>query len=165
MLRSSTVFELCEPEPFTVATWMLMSLTMRLCPMLPDPRGTTSVVAIPTPSFDQRASSCRPRLMSCRGEFTSLYAARLCQIARLKPGGTCFHTRERATGLRLRCERTAPYAGTYYIVTRLIRQGRSSSNRHNASANWRRAGSPPPRDRDGLHPLAQEQCRRCSQVP
>src|SRR5579872_6846905 len=32
---------------------MLMSLTMRLCPGPPvDSRGTTSVVAIPTPSFD-----------------------------------------------------------------------------------------------------------------
>src|SRR5438067_13672425 len=27
MVRSSTVFADCEPEPFTVATWMLRSLT------------------------------------------------------------------------------------------------------------------------------------------
>src|SRR5215470_6946396 len=56
MLRSRTVLELCEPDPFTVATWMLMSLTTRFCPGWPDDcRGTTSVVAIPVPSpcFDR----------------------------------------------------------------------------------------------------------------
>src|SRR5215467_8377569 len=48
MLRSRTVLELCEPEPLTVATWMLMSLAMRRCPSWPDDSwGTTSVVAIP----------------------------------------------------------------------------------------------------------------------
>src|SRR6266568_5167524 len=42
---------------------MLMSLTMRLCPTPPaDSRGVTSVVAIPTPSFSQRAERCRPSL-------------------------------------------------------------------------------------------------------
>src|SRR6266700_2045959 len=29
MLRSSTVFADCDPEPFTVATWMLKSFTLR----------------------------------------------------------------------------------------------------------------------------------------
>src|ERR1700686_5037013 len=51
MLRNRTVLELCDPEPFTVATWILMSFTTRFCPSWPDdPRGTTSVVAI-TPPF------------------------------------------------------------------------------------------------------------------
>src|SRR5579859_3843237 len=31
MLRSSTVLADCEPEPFTVATWMLKSLVLRFC--------------------------------------------------------------------------------------------------------------------------------------
>ena len=48
MLRIKTVFELCDPDPFTVATCMLMSLTTRFCPSPPDDsRGITSVVAIP----------------------------------------------------------------------------------------------------------------------
>src|SRR6185312_11540692 len=29
MLRNSTVFADCDPEPFTVATWMLKSFTLR----------------------------------------------------------------------------------------------------------------------------------------
>src|SRR5579871_2710896 len=68
MLRSRTVFELCEPEPLTVATCMLMSLTIRFCPVPPvDPRGTTSVVAIPTPSFSSRAEPNRPSYALRRG--------------------------------------------------------------------------------------------------
>jgi hypothetical protein len=47
MLRSSTLFELCEPLPFTVATWMLMSLTTGTrSARLADSRNPTSVVAI-----------------------------------------------------------------------------------------------------------------------
>src|SRR5690349_17683372 len=38
MLRSSTVFADCDPEPFTVATWMLKSFILRrsagVCPVL-----------------------------------------------------------------------------------------------------------------------------------
>src|SRR5438046_7209001 len=47
MLRSNTLLELCEPLPFAVATWMLMSLTTGTCPARPaDSRNPTSVVAI-----------------------------------------------------------------------------------------------------------------------
>jgi len=35
ILRNSTVLELCEPEPLTVATWILMSLTTRFGPTCP----------------------------------------------------------------------------------------------------------------------------------
>src|SRR4051812_25015669 len=31
MVRRRTVFAVCEPEPLTVATWRLKSLTMRRC--------------------------------------------------------------------------------------------------------------------------------------
>ena len=51
MLRSKTVFDLCDPDPFTVATWILMSLVTGLCLRLDDYWGTTSVVAIPIPSL------------------------------------------------------------------------------------------------------------------
>lgn len=54
MLRNNTVLELCDPEPFTVATWILMSLTTRFCPSWPDdPRGATSVVAITLPFWSE----------------------------------------------------------------------------------------------------------------
>ena len=54
MLRNKTVLELCDPEPFTVATWILMSLTTRFCPTWPDdPRGATSVVAITLPFWSE----------------------------------------------------------------------------------------------------------------
>src|SRR5690348_16712561 len=45
MVRSSTVLELCEPAPFTVATWMLISLTMGLLAGRPACWIATSVVA------------------------------------------------------------------------------------------------------------------------
>src|ERR1700675_335325 len=60
MLRNKTVFELCDPEPLTVATWILMSLMMRFCSggRLSAWRDT-SVVAIPRPSssFEQSYSA------------------------------------------------------------------------------------------------------------
>src|SRR5579864_4833385 len=47
MLRRSTVLELCEPLPLTVATWMLMSLTTGTLPARPAVScSPTSVVAI-----------------------------------------------------------------------------------------------------------------------
>src|ERR1039458_1589465 len=50
MVRSRTVLALCDPEPFTVATWMLKSLTTgsRTAPG-PAPCTANSVVAINTP--------------------------------------------------------------------------------------------------------------------
>src|ERR1035437_11095673 len=50
MARSKTVLALCDPEPFTVATWMLKSLTTgpRTAPCLA-PCKANSVVAISTP--------------------------------------------------------------------------------------------------------------------
>ena len=50
MVRSRTVFALCEPDPFTVATWMLKSLTTgsRTAPCSA-PCTANSVVAINTP--------------------------------------------------------------------------------------------------------------------
>src|SRR5262249_41490162 len=48
MLRRRTVLELCDPDPFTVATWILMSLTTRCCSCCPEAScSDTSVVAIP----------------------------------------------------------------------------------------------------------------------
>src|SRR5258708_36979358 len=65
ILRNRTVFELCEPEPSPVATWILMSLTIRLRPSCPPPSwGTTSVVAIPAPSLSCRAQARAPLLFS-----------------------------------------------------------------------------------------------------
>src|SRR5689334_19397476 len=46
MVRNSTVLELWEPEPFTVATWMLMSLTTGLLEGRPACWIATSVVAM-----------------------------------------------------------------------------------------------------------------------
>src|SRR5262252_4500153 len=89
--RRRTVFELCDPEPFTVATWMLMSLTMRCLPMPPlDSRGTTSVVAIPTPSFIFKGGRTRPVSWIAEEETLLLYggvsrASR--HTPRLEPGG------------------------------------------------------------------------------
>src|SRR5664280_853055 len=50
MVRSRTVLALCDPEPFTVATWMLKSLTtgLRTAPWSA-PCTANSVVAINTP--------------------------------------------------------------------------------------------------------------------
>ncbi len=50
MLRNKTVLELWEPEPLTVATWMLMLLATRFFSSSPATcwRGA-SVVAIPNP--------------------------------------------------------------------------------------------------------------------
>src|ERR1039457_7442706 len=50
MVRSRTVLALCDPEPFTVATWMLKSLTTgpRTAPRSA-PCTANSVVAINTP--------------------------------------------------------------------------------------------------------------------
>src|ERR1035438_829016 len=50
MVRSRTVLALCDPEPFTVATWMLKSLTTgpRTAPWSA-PCTANSVVAINTP--------------------------------------------------------------------------------------------------------------------
>src|ERR1019366_1159327 len=50
MVRSRTVLALCDPEPFTVATWMLKSLTTgpRTAPGLA-PCTANSDVAINTP--------------------------------------------------------------------------------------------------------------------
>src|ERR1019366_7712144 len=50
MVRNRTVLALCDPEPFTVATWMLKSLTTgpRTAPG-PAPCTANSVVAINTP--------------------------------------------------------------------------------------------------------------------
>src|ERR1017187_1156881 len=50
MARSRTVLALCDPEPFTVATWMLKSLTTgpRTAPWSA-PCTANSVVAINTP--------------------------------------------------------------------------------------------------------------------
>src|ERR1700752_4257140 len=50
MVRSRTVLALCDPDPFTVATWMLKSLTTGSRPALwSAPRTANSVVAINTP--------------------------------------------------------------------------------------------------------------------
>ena len=51
MLRNRTVLELCEPEPLTVATWMLMSLTigLRSADVRRAACSAISVVAIPIP--------------------------------------------------------------------------------------------------------------------
>src|SRR5262249_35817027 len=52
-LRKSTVLELCEPLPLTVATWMLMLLTTCFGSTRSEAGwSATSVVAIPDPSFD-----------------------------------------------------------------------------------------------------------------
>src|SRR5713226_5382810 len=60
MLRNKTVLELCDPEPLTVATWILMSLITRFCSggRLSAWRDT-SVVAIPRPSssFERKFSA------------------------------------------------------------------------------------------------------------
>src|SRR5450631_540540 len=52
MVRSRTVLALCDPEPFTVATWMLKSLTTgsrtASCSL---PCTANSVVAINTPYY------------------------------------------------------------------------------------------------------------------
>src|SRR5690349_16150085 len=63
MLRSRTVFELWEPEPFTVATWMLMSLTTGFCARRPPraSRSATSVVAMDSSSH----SGNRTRVAQC----------------------------------------------------------------------------------------------------
>ncbi len=50
MVRSRTVLALCEPDPFTVATWMLKSLTTGSRPApWSAPCTAKSVVAINTP--------------------------------------------------------------------------------------------------------------------
>src|SRR5690242_4466191 len=47
MVRSRTVLAVCDPEPFTVATCTLKSLTMRLCSgRCSVSRGAISMVAI-----------------------------------------------------------------------------------------------------------------------
>src|SRR5262249_33268434 len=51
MLRRRTVLELCEPEPLTVATWILMLLTIRWSVRPASWRNATSVVAIRDPSL------------------------------------------------------------------------------------------------------------------
>src|SRR5581483_1082847 len=52
MLRRRTVLELCDPEPFTVATWILMSFTTRFCSIRPEASwSATSVVAIAILSY------------------------------------------------------------------------------------------------------------------
>src|SRR6266436_3277282 len=77
---------------------MLMSLTIRFRPSWPpDSWGTTSVVAIPIPSFKKRAENSPARVCWIQEEANiSLYGGiggRVPQITRLKPRGTCFETR------------------------------------------------------------------------
>src|ERR1039457_4911008 len=75
ILRSKTVFELCDPDPFTVATWMLMSVMTRLCPSSPDDsRGTISVVAIPLPSLFLTGQPLPGTLSKWRVNWLPLYS-------------------------------------------------------------------------------------------
>src|SRR5271166_4639192 len=56
MVRSNTVLALCDPEPFTVATCMLKSLTTgSRTASRPAPCTAISVVAIHTPYYDDPA--------------------------------------------------------------------------------------------------------------
>src|SRR5215470_1836568 len=130
MLRSKTVFELCEPEPLTVATCMLMSLTIRCLPVPPaDPRGTTSVVAIPTPSFSVSRQNLSRGLWNAEEEpthYTAAFARQSRPIARLEPEEPVWK-RGKKFGLTLRSCRTGRSCGIYYIVPRLTRQGGCSS--------------------------------------
>jgi len=69
---------------------MLMSLTIRLLPTPPeDSRGVTSVVAIPTPSFNSGGKNV-PAVFSITGNETFHYTAELAgcpaEIARLAGG-------------------------------------------------------------------------------
>src|SRR5262245_10869191 len=67
MLRRRTVLELCEPDPFTVATWMLMLLTTRLGSARPEAsRSATSVVAITIPFLLKWASPSPPEFTLVR---------------------------------------------------------------------------------------------------
>src|ERR1700680_2341431 len=97
MLRNRTVFELCEPDPLTVATWMLISLTMRLRPAGPEgSRGAISVVAIPTPSFSVRGQkpAC-PEFDRAQSRTLDYKASTLPHAGRNRPteaGGTCLGT-------------------------------------------------------------------------
>src|SRR5690242_14579690 len=75
---------------------MLMSLTMRLLPTPPeDSRGVTSVVAIPTPSFNERAKRPCPWFYGMQMKNVPLYGGMADlsrRMARQKRGGTCFET-------------------------------------------------------------------------
>src|ERR1051326_1414861 len=86
---------------------MLMSLTTRFCPMPPvDPRGTTSVVAIPTPSFWFTGAACWPGVMSAEEETFQLYGGGMTSVAPIacpEPWGTRYETRRKSadSGFRL----------------------------------------------------------------
>src|SRR5258708_40124679 len=73
---------------------MLMSLTMRLLPTPPeDARGVTSVVAIPTPSFNSGAKILPAGFSIARNEtfhYTAALAGCPAEIARLAGGGNTF---------------------------------------------------------------------------
>src|SRR5882757_8291709 len=64
ILRNRTVLELCDPDPLTVATWILMSLTTRFFSggRLSAWRDT-SVVAIPRPFLVPGAEFLRSLLL------------------------------------------------------------------------------------------------------
>src|SRR5579862_2276012 len=58
-----------------------MSLTIRFCPVPPlDPRGTTSVVAIPTPSFSLAGGTRAPGIVDYREVNIHYTAATACRL-------------------------------------------------------------------------------------
>src|SRR6266496_2363842 len=138
---------------------MLMSLTIRFCPVpSADSRGTTSVVAIPIPSFSWRVERIARDLWIAQEETFHYTGIARCapQIEHLKPGGTRFGNAELVRGLKILFCRTGRCYETYYIVTRAIQQGGSSSVPCSVFAGSRPAGWQPLRGCGGPRPRAPE---------
>src|SRR6202035_4090809 len=147
---------------------MLMSLTMRLCPVPPeDSRGATSVVAIPTPSFSSWAEPAAHLIPASQRE-TFHYNGGCPLRASNRPavalGEPAWETRKEVRGLKPQFCRTGRCYETYYIVTRVIQQKGPSLVRRSVFAVWRRAARQPLRDHGALPPRALERCRRYSRV-